>query len=73
MVDTTKGYNPTFDLWSTAGLTTTPPGPAGHDHSAVDQKLVGRDRRARESRSGGLQSAVNVGDLEDALPSDVEN
>jgi len=24
--DTTKGYNPTFDLWSTAGLTTNPPG-----------------------------------------------
>src|SRR5436309_4833838 len=23
--DTTKGYNPTFDLWSTAGLTTNPP------------------------------------------------
>ena len=24
--DTTKGYNPTFDLWSTAGLTNDPPG-----------------------------------------------
>src|SRR5882724_9991282 len=24
--DPTKGYNPTFDLWSTAGLTTNPPG-----------------------------------------------
>ena len=24
--DTTKGYNSTFDLWSTAGLTTNPPG-----------------------------------------------
>jgi type II secretory pathway pseudopilin PulG len=24
--DTTKGYNPTFDLWSTAGLTADPPG-----------------------------------------------
>jgi len=24
--DTTKGYNPTFDLWSTVGLTTNPPG-----------------------------------------------
>jgi type II secretory pathway pseudopilin PulG len=24
--DTTKGYNPTFDLWSTAGLTDDPPG-----------------------------------------------
>jgi type II secretory pathway pseudopilin PulG len=24
--DTTKGYNPTFDLWSTAGLITDPPG-----------------------------------------------
>jgi type II secretory pathway pseudopilin PulG len=24
--DTTKGYNPTFDLWSTASLTTDPPG-----------------------------------------------
>jgi len=23
--DTTKGYNPTFDLWSTAGLTNSPP------------------------------------------------
>jgi type II secretory pathway pseudopilin PulG len=23
--DTTKGYNPTFDLWSTTGLTTNPP------------------------------------------------
>ncbi len=23
--DATKGYNPTFDLWSTAGLTTSPP------------------------------------------------
>jgi type II secretory pathway pseudopilin PulG len=23
--DTTKGYNPTFDLWSTVGLTTDPP------------------------------------------------
>jgi type II secretory pathway pseudopilin PulG len=23
--DTTKGYNPTFDLWSTAGLTSDPP------------------------------------------------
>src|SRR5262249_13425994 len=23
--DTTKGYNPTFDVWSTAGLTTNPP------------------------------------------------
>src|SRR6266481_4000239 len=23
--DTTKGYNPTVDLWSTSGLTTTPP------------------------------------------------
>ena len=23
--DSTKGYNPTFDLWSTSGLTTTPP------------------------------------------------
>jgi prepilin-type N-terminal cleavage/methylation domain-containing protein len=23
--NTTKGYNPTFDLWSTAGLTTNPP------------------------------------------------
>jgi prepilin-type N-terminal cleavage/methylation domain-containing protein len=23
--DSTKGYNPTFDLWSTAGLTTNPP------------------------------------------------
>lgn len=23
--DTTKGYNPTFDLWSTAGLTNNPP------------------------------------------------
>jgi type II secretory pathway pseudopilin PulG len=28
--DPSKGYNPTFDLWSTAGLTTTPP-------SAADQ------------------------------------
>jgi hypothetical protein len=28
--DTTKGYNPTFDLWSTAGLTSSPP-------SATDQ------------------------------------
>jgi prepilin-type N-terminal cleavage/methylation domain-containing protein len=28
--DTTKGYNPTFDLWSTAGLTTDPP-PSGTD------------------------------------------
>src|SRR5437867_827105 len=28
--DTTKGYNPTFDLWSTAGLTTNPP-PSGTD------------------------------------------
>ena len=25
--DTTKGYNPTFDLWSTAGLTNNPPVP----------------------------------------------
>ena len=25
--DTTKGYNPTFDLWSTAGLTANPPNP----------------------------------------------
>jgi type II secretory pathway pseudopilin PulG len=25
-VDPTKGYNPTFDLWSTVGLTTDPPG-----------------------------------------------
>ena len=25
--DTTKGYNPTFDLWSTAGLTTDPGSP----------------------------------------------
>ncbi|HEY4272646.1 MAG TPA: hypothetical protein VGM65_11615 [Candidatus Udaeobacter sp.] len=25
--DTTKGYNPTFDLWSTAGLTDNPPNP----------------------------------------------
>lgn len=24
--DPTKGYNPTFDLWSTSGLTTDPPG-----------------------------------------------
>ena len=24
--DSTMGYNPTFDLWSTAGLTTDPPG-----------------------------------------------
>jgi hypothetical protein len=24
--DPAKGYNPTFDLWSTAGLTTNPPG-----------------------------------------------
>jgi hypothetical protein len=24
---TPKGYNPTFDLWSTAGLTTNPPNP----------------------------------------------
>jgi prepilin-type N-terminal cleavage/methylation domain-containing protein len=24
--DPTKGYNPTFDLWSTSGLTTNPPG-----------------------------------------------
>jgi hypothetical protein len=23
--DPAKGYNPTFDLWSTSGLTTTPP------------------------------------------------
>jgi hypothetical protein len=23
--DTTKGYNPTFDLWSTASLTSSPP------------------------------------------------
>jgi len=28
--DTTKGYNPTFDLWSTAGLTNNPP-PSGTD------------------------------------------
>ena len=28
--DTTKGYNPTFDLWSTVGLTTNPP-PSGTD------------------------------------------
>ena len=28
--DTTKGYNPTFDLWSTCGLTSSPP-------SAADQ------------------------------------
>src|SRR5438034_5723247 len=28
--DTTKGYNPTFDLWSTCGLTNSPP-------SAADQ------------------------------------
>jgi prepilin-type N-terminal cleavage/methylation domain-containing protein len=26
--DPTKGYNPTFDLWSTCGLTTSPPGAA---------------------------------------------
>jgi len=26
----THGYNPTFDLWSTAGLTTNPP-PSGTD------------------------------------------
>jgi prepilin-type N-terminal cleavage/methylation domain-containing protein len=25
--DSTKGYNPTFDLWSTSGLTTTPGNP----------------------------------------------
>ena len=25
-IDPTKGYNPTFDVWSTAGLTTNPPG-----------------------------------------------
>jgi type II secretory pathway pseudopilin PulG len=25
--DPTQGYNPTFDLWSTAGLTTNPPNP----------------------------------------------
>jgi type II secretory pathway pseudopilin PulG len=28
--DTTRGYNPTFDLWSTAGLTSDPP-PSGTD------------------------------------------
>jgi hypothetical protein len=28
--DTTLGYNPTFDLWSTAGLTSNPP-PSGTD------------------------------------------
>ena len=28
--DPTKGYNPTFDLWSTSGLTTSPP-PSGTD------------------------------------------
>jgi type II secretory pathway pseudopilin PulG len=28
--DPNKGYNPTFDLWSTAGLTTNPP-PSGTD------------------------------------------
>jgi hypothetical protein len=25
--DSTKGYNPTFDLWSTSGLTTIPGNP----------------------------------------------
>ena len=43
--DPTKGYNPTFDLWSTSGLTTDPPGSLRHDHPSMDQKLVGRGRR----------------------------
>ena len=30
VVDPTKGYNPTFDLWSTAGLSNNPP-PSGTD------------------------------------------
>jgi prepilin-type N-terminal cleavage/methylation domain-containing protein len=30
VVDPTKGYNPTFDLWSTAGLSNDPP-PSGTD------------------------------------------
>ena len=34
----TKGYNPTFDLWSTAGLTTSRRN--RHSHATVDQKLV---------------------------------
>ena len=33
--DRVNGYNPTFDLWSTADLTT------GNDSDQVDQKLVG--------------------------------
>jgi hypothetical protein len=30
-LNTTKGYNPTFDLWSTAGLTTTATPPPAAD------------------------------------------
>ena len=60
---TAKGYNPTFDLWSTAGLTTARRRPSRP--KSVDQKLVVRCTHARRL----TQTPYNFGWLRTSLRS----